>query len=183
MKAQELLGLDIGTSAVKGVALSENGKVLSKASGTFEYKKDGNSCLIEPEKFLEVCLKVIKTLSQEVGDGYQIVAVCPCCASGNLLFLDDNMKPMTDIIGWQTSIEADELAKYYSEEEVEKVYETVGWPVIDSFPISFFPWIKHNRPDMLSRAAGLSRRRMFMLRSISSKSITPACLHLAAYRS
>lgn len=146
------LGLDIGTSAVKGVALSENGKVLSKASGTFEYKKEGNSCLIEPEKFLEVCLGVIKTLAQEVGDGYQIVAVCPCCASGNLLFLDDNMGPMTDIIGWQTSIEADELAKYYSAEEVEKVYKTVGWPVIDSFPISFFPWIKHNRPDMLSRA-------------------------------
>lgn len=147
------IGLDIGTSAVKGVALSQDGKVLAEASGAFRYKKDDNSSLLEPSHFVQVCCDVIKKLSAGVGSDYQIAAICPCGASGNLVFLDAEMKPITDIIGWQSSIEEEELSAYYTEEDKNRVYQTVGWPAINSFPVAYFPWIRQNRPDILERSS------------------------------
>jgi len=147
------IGLDIGTSAVKAVALAQNGKVLAEKSAAFTYKKDGKSCLLAPEHFLDACFSVIQYLSQAVGDQYTVAAICPCCASGNLMLLDAQMQPIIDIIGWQSCIEKAEYATYYTEEEIRRVYETVGWPALNGFPVSYLPWIRKNRPDIHAKTS------------------------------
>ena len=87
------IGLDIGTSAVKGALLSEDGRLITVTDKKFEYEDEGTFRLLDPEDFCKRCFDVIRDLSDKA-DG-RIAAVCFCHASGNPLFLDADMKPLT----------------------------------------------------------------------------------------
>ena len=58
-----LIGLDIGTTAIKGVLLTVDGRVLNTVTGGYNYYGENNQKLLNPEEFLEVCFSVIKRLT------------------------------------------------------------------------------------------------------------------------
>ena len=145
------IGLDIGTSAVKGVLLTEQGKILAVASKIFNYDVSAIGKFLNHEEFVNDCFYVIKSLAEKKGNN-KIRAICPCGASGNLIFLDDKFNPYTPIISWQNEIEDEEFSSYYSDKECEEIYQTVGWPVINSFPIAYFPYIAKNKSNIIKNA-------------------------------
>lgn len=146
------IGLDIGTSAVKGVLLSEHGDILSVSCGEFEYYKDGSGVLMDPSLFVNTCFQVINNLCDTLPKDCVIKAICPCCASGSLLFLDQNCHPLTPIIGWQSSIPESYYHNLYSEQKSQEIYETIGWGTLNGFPVALLPWISRNRLDIIANA-------------------------------
>lgn len=144
------IGLDMGTSAVKGAIVSEDGKVLGTALGPFEYFNKNGGKLLDPDHFLSVCYGVIKKLAESAGE-YEIVAICPCCASGNMTLLDKDNKPLIPIIGWQSRVDQAEFDTYYTKEEKEEIYAKVGWRPGASFPIAYIPYIKKNMPELFAK--------------------------------
>ena len=44
-----LVGLDIGTSAVKGVAVTADGDIVFRSSKSFTYHKNGTFVLLDPK--------------------------------------------------------------------------------------------------------------------------------------
>lgn len=147
-----LIGLDIGTSAVKGVLLAVNGEILATACSEFNYCGGESARLLEPEEFIAVCFSVIKELTDKRPSDCSISGICSCCASGNLIFLDKEFKPFTHIIGWQNQVDDDEFSSYYTEKECEEIYKEVGWPVINGFPIAYFPWLAKNKKSIIADA-------------------------------
>lgn len=150
---EHFIGLDIGTSAVKGLLLSKDGITVAKASGEYAYYKQGSGKLMEPAVFLDTCFGVIRSLASHVPTDGTLNGICPCCASGNLIFLDEEKKPLTPIIGWQSEIDPNELKGFYTAEEADAVYQTVGWPTAVTFPGGYFPWIAKHRPDIIERSS------------------------------
>ena len=60
-----LIGLDIGTSSVKGVLMTLGGEVVKTAHGSFDYTKtDNGEVYIEADQFTKVCFGAIKELAQ-----------------------------------------------------------------------------------------------------------------------
>ena len=58
-----LIGLDIGTSAVKGVLMTADGVVAKTASSPFIYERLENGGVeIEADKYVETCFWAIKEL-------------------------------------------------------------------------------------------------------------------------
>lgn len=147
-----LIGLDIGTSAVKGVLLSEDGRVINTVNGQFTYTENGSARLMDPEDFVLTCFGVIRNLALSMESGGIVEAVCSCCASGNVLLLDESMKPKTPIIGWQTTVPMSDIEALHSKEEIDAVYRTVGWPVLDSFPFATLSSMRVHRPELLDAA-------------------------------
>ncbi len=145
------IGLDIGTSAVKGVLLSKDGKVLAERSGQFEYYSQNGAKLMNPARFIEICFDVIRKLA-EYPDA-EVAAICPSGASGNLILLDENFSPLIPIIGWQSGICEDEFNTYFTENEKKEIYHKAGWPAISSFPLAYLMWIKKNRPELIEKSA------------------------------
>lgn len=145
-----LIGLDIGTSAVKGVLLSEDGKLLNTVNGQFDYTEKGTARLMDPEEFVTTCFGVIRELAASA-DG-RVAAICSCCASGNIILLDDNMKPTIPVIGWQTTVDMADVEKLHTKEEIDGVYSIVGWPALDSFPFATLSAMRVNRPELLDSA-------------------------------
>ena len=149
-----LIGLDIGTSAVKGVALSSDGKILASKTQEFTYfGKDENERLINAEDFVDRCFTAIKELANTVNNEYHISAISFCHASGNTLLLVENNKPLIPIIGWQTAIAREDLDEFYTAEEIKELYKIIGWPVGTHFSTATIPAIKKYRPDIIEKTA------------------------------
>ena len=148
------IGLDIGTSAVKGALMSADGDIIKVADRKCEYVFEGFFKLLEPERFVRTCSDVIRELSASA-DG-RIAAVCSCCASGNPLFLDGDLAPLTRIIGWQSEIPREDLDRVYTKEEQDDIYRVVGWDFFGGMPAADLAWIKLHRPDILEKTRMLT---------------------------
>lgn len=116
-----LIGLDIGTSSVKGVLMTEDGKTERTESGAFVYTTLENGGVeIAPDSFVDVCFKTIRSLTQNI-DG--VVALCASSASGNLLVLDDENRPLTPIYNWQDTRVTTEAKEVLGDISADCLYE------------------------------------------------------------
>ena len=147
------IGLDMGTSAVKGVVMTKEGRILGTASGKFTYFTENLGKFIDPAEFCGVVKKTIKELALKAGCGNKIAAICSCCASGDPVFLDGNYNPITPIISWQSACTKEELERVYTPEEQKEMYKIVGWGCDTNMPCAHFAWIKENKPEILEKAA------------------------------
>lgn len=146
------IGLDIGTSAVKGALISEKGDIIKVSWSSYRYYFENNAKLLNPDEFLNACFGVIGELAKSAGDSNRVAAICPCGASGNLMLLGEDDKPITPIIGWQTTIPDGELDEFYTQEEKDKLYKTVGWYPGYGFPVAYLPSIRKHNPELYKKA-------------------------------
>ena len=142
----------MGTSAVKGALVSEAGVTLATAQGEFYYEERPRARLLDPSEFLRVCYGVINTLVEKLGDGERVAAICPCCASGNLILLDREDNPLTPIIGWQSTVADEDYSRYFTDAERDELYKVIGWRPFEGFPLAYLAWINEKRRDLLDRA-------------------------------
>lgn len=144
-----LIGLDIGTSSVKGVLTDTRGQVKATARETFSWKRVGERGLeLDPEAYLKACTDALKKLSG-VAEG-KILGICASSASGNLLLLDHNGEPLTGIIGWQDGRVTEEPTRVLKELDRDALYQATGWGFDGhSFPLAQLCYIKEHTPWLL----------------------------------
>ncbi len=143
-----LLGFDIGTSAVKGVLMSYDGKIKTVKTKKSTYYFENGMKLMDAESFIENCFDVIKEISLELEDDESISAMCISGAGGNLMFAKDE-KSCSPIFGWQTKFPAEETEKTLSGLSRDDVYKTVGWPKLQGFPMAGIAYFKAVNPKLL----------------------------------
>ena len=149
-----LIGLDIGTSAVKGALVTTEGEVLGVAGAPFVYRFEEGAKVIDAEPFVDTCLGVIKELAGRTE--LTVSALCSCCASGNPVFLGEELTPITPIIGWQTQVAQEDLDQVYTPEEQEAFYRVVGWPLEHGMPAANLAWVKLHKPEILEKTRFLA---------------------------
>ncbi len=164
-----LIGLDIGTTAIKGVLMSVDGVVVEKMSGGYDYYGEENVKLLDPKRFTEICFSVIGRLAQSVKEGERVLAICSCCASGNLILLDEKNRPVTPIIAWQTAISQEDLAEFYSEKEKQEIYQMSGWPLGVNMPIAYLPAIRKYRSELLDKAKSIVMSAEYLNYALTGK--------------
>lgn len=132
-----MIGLDIGTSAVKAAILTADGRVLGTASEKFQYFGEDGARLITAADYCAACFSTIRRLADSVGEEYTVTAICSCGASGNLLLLDGENRPLTPIIGWQSAAPEEDCDAFFSAEEKAAFHRLVGWPFNYHFPAAW----------------------------------------------
>lgn len=146
-----LIGLDIGTSSVKAVLTDLGGKMVSSKSKKYSYYFENGFKLLNADEFCDICFEVIKELVCELPQNSNIAALCASGASGNLMFVK-NGESCSPVYGWQNKIEEKIINKHLSGLTAEDVYNTVGWPKINSFPLAVLANIKEKSPELISTA-------------------------------
>ncbi|MBE7052098.1 MAG: hypothetical protein E7395_05965 [Ruminococcaceae bacterium] len=144
-----LIGLDMGTSSVKAILMTESGVVEKSEHGAFTYHRlDNGGVEIEANDFAKVCLGTIKKLADSVnGD---VAALCASSASGNLIVLDKENNPLTAIIGWQDKRVGNEAKDVLGNIDTEALYRQIGWPFgFKAFPLAQMCYIKKNNPEII----------------------------------
>jgi xylulokinase len=144
-----LIGLDIGTSAVKGILISENGEILAhgKEKTFFVHPHPGYVEFDAEERYKLIC-KFIRSLVQQKPLNSQIHAISISGASGNSLLLDKNKKPVQNVASWLDARAESSYQDLLSQFSDEYIYSVCGWPKIGSFPLAYFAWMKKNKPEL-----------------------------------
>ncbi len=167
---QYIIGLDIGTSSVKGVLTRGDGEVVHTAKGIFSYiRKKGGIVELSPEAYLQVCFDTIRELASHACDG-AVAGICASSASGNLLLLDQNDRPMCNIIGWQDSRGTTESAEVLACVDTECLYRKAGWPFGGrSFPLAQLCYIKKHTPEQLVNCAMVCMSTEYLFYTLTGK--------------
>ncbi len=165
-----LIGLDIGTSSVKGVLLTTEGEVVHKAHESFLYtERPGNIVELDAAQFLSACLAAVKTLA-DGANGERVRGICASSASGNLLVLDKENNPLTPIINWQDKRVTTEPRQVLGDYDAEEIYKTVGWPFGGSaFPLAQLCYIKKHNPEILENCGTVCMSTEYLYYALCGK--------------
>ncbi len=144
---KNLIGLDIGTSSVKGVLMNSQGNILATVTRKHNYYTENEYKLLNADDFVEGCFNVIKELSLKSDD--DIAAICASGASGNVMLKG---KENSAIYGWQNHFPKDIVDKYVGHYDADGFRKIVGWPKQYGFPLSALLYIKETQPEMLKNA-------------------------------
>ncbi len=150
-----LIGLDLGTSAVKGVLMSAKGVVIAKEKARTSYitAKDG-SIEFDAEEFYSLVAGVIQNLVKALPDGAAVAGLSMVTASGNTVLLDGADKPLMNAVSWMDTRARDESQTVFGELlNPAEIHQITGWPFINMFPIVHLSWLKCHQPEMLQQAA------------------------------
>jgi xylulokinase len=146
-----LLGLDLGTTAIKGVVMDQNGNIIAKASKNTRFIEPENGWFeVDPEEHYQDVCALIKKLAQNTPG--QIAALAMVVASGNSLLTDDDGNPLNNIINWMDQRAVQNPPQILSNISVAEVRQVTGWPCVDSFPLGQLAWLQENQPELYSNA-------------------------------
>ena len=164
-----LIGLDIGTSSVKGVLMREDGKVRKTVHGSFIYTKTRDGGVeMDAEAFVEVCITAIRELAQ-AADG-TVMAICASAASGNLVILDKENQPVTPIYNWQDKRVTTEAKEVLGDMDLDTFYRKIGWPFsYKTFPLAMLCYVKMHTPEKLENCGRVCMSTEYLYYRLTGK--------------
>ena len=170
MSMRYFVGLDIGTSSVKGVLMTAKGEICARAHESFLYiKGEGGVLEVEANSFLNSCLKAIKTLV-DAACGGEVCGICAASASGNLVVLDKDMQPQTAVINWQDTRVTTEAREILGELDLDALYRKMGWPFdYEGLPLAQLCYIKKHNPAILENAGMVCMSTEFLYYALTGK--------------
>jgi sugar (pentulose or hexulose) kinase len=147
-----LIGLDIGTSAIKGVLMSSDGEIVSSARKPTEYlfSEEGH-VQFDVDRLYALTVGVIRELAHALPEGHTVAGLSMASASGNTVLLDDRGVP-GPAISWMDQRVTHEIETVFGSLQAEEIHDRMGWPLLNQFPLAHLSWLKCHRPGMLESA-------------------------------
>ncbi|MBL4702028.1 MAG: hypothetical protein JKX85_12300 [Phycisphaeraceae bacterium] len=146
-----LIGLDLGTSVIKGVLLDSLGHIHHTASQTVSYLYPQEGWIeADPQVYRLHVFNVIKQLTKIAPASIDAIAMAG--ASGNTLLASDDGTPLTNIINWMDQRTAGQLPKALQGLTSQAVRQVTGWPCIDSFSLAHLAWFSGHKSQQFHAA-------------------------------
>ncbi len=165
-----LIGLDVGTSAVKGVLLSIEGDIIAQGKRMTQFLHPQPDFVeLSPEAHYRTVCDLIRELVSRAPSGSSIVALSMAAASGNTLLLDKAGQPLTNIISWLDQRAVKTAHELLPKFDFEQVHSIVGWPWVGSFPFGHLAWLKNNAPEKYKTASHYGMNSDYVLFRLTGK--------------
>ena len=141
-----VIGLDLGTGSIKGIALDKNGEVVLKHSESYPIynNRDGHSEQ-EPEDWYNASVKVLEKITNDLG-GEGLRAISISGQMHSLVLLNDENKPIRRSILWNDT-RTTKQCQYIMDNFGERVVEITGNKSLEGFTLPKVLWIKENEPE------------------------------------
>ena len=151
-----LLGVDLGTTAIKAALFDEDGhKILHKAEEYELIKPAAQIVEQKPEVYWETFKSCVQYVVGNSGvDPSLIKAFAMDSSAETIVFMDREMKPLDNFIVWldgRAGDEAVEINEKFSPEEIVKA--TGQTPIDPIYPAAKILWYKKNRPELFEKIA------------------------------
>ena len=147
-----VLGIDLGTSSLKGILMDEVGNLITTKSAEYQIDtpKQGYSEQ-RPEYWIVALESVLTGLSVEISDfGQQLAGISFSGQMHSLVVLDDNNKPVYPAILWndvRTSKQCQEITDRLG----QRLLEITKNIALEGFTLPKILWLQENEPEVWSR--------------------------------
>ncbi|MFS8897167.1 FGGY family carbohydrate kinase, partial [Synechococcus sp. R3-13] len=149
------LGIDLGTSGMRVVALSEQGEVVAKSERRWDPPETN------PGRWLRTLKALLGQLTAQLGDRYSIAALSACSTSGTILPVDGRGMPL-------------EQAWLYSDPRGQAQAKQLGIPA--SWGLSRWLWWAEAHPDQY-RDSYLAHPADFLLSQLGGRKLVTDHTH------
>ena len=177
-----LMGVDIGTTAVKAVVVDINGRKLTSAQ--YSYKLDiGSDGSVEQdgeEWWKALCTVSHKCLAQlREGDCQKppgrVSALAFSTQGGSLIMTDKAGRPLAPAVSWMDMRPVSYLNSISEDPAFASVYNTTGWPLEGCLSFMQLIRIRDSEPELLKKAGYVLTTADFLaLRMTENAAIDPS---------
>ena len=151
--APVLIGLDIGTTNLKGVCFTTTGQSLARVEvQTPRYHPREAWTEWDPVQIWETVIKLLRELLQRLPSGYIPVGISVASVAESVVGIDKRGYPTGPVIAWhdQRSVsEAEWLRSRISEEEM---FAITGSPIDATFTLCKLLWLQRERREQFNAA-------------------------------
>ena len=154
MTAPLLVGLDVGTSAVKAIAIDgERGEVIASASRPLDLDAPRPGFAEQdPRAYVSESLAALAALAHQLGSRRD--AVASIGLSGQMhtaVFLDAARLPLGPAMLWCDGRASVECAEIFEAVGAERLAATVGNRPLEGFTLPKLLWLRRHQPEIYAR--------------------------------
>jgi xylulokinase len=145
-----LLGLDIGTSGVKALLISVEGKIVSNKTESYPLLTPHSGWAEQsPYDWWEATVKVIrKTISDILIDSNQIKGISLSGQMHSSVFLNEKMEVIRPAILWSDTRTSKQCKEIYAKAGgLDQLIHYVSNPALEGFTAPKILWLKENEPE------------------------------------
>ena len=149
-----VIGIDVGTTSIKGMLLGSKGRVAAFARQEYTLDtREGDICELDAAIYWEVTCRIIHKLISESGIDPRTIGGLAFSSQGETLIpVDVEGKPLRKAIVWldnRSAEEADEIKTRFGE---QAVMDSTGQPeVLPIWPATRILWMKKNELQLFNR--------------------------------
>lgn len=150
---QQLLGIDIGTSACKVAVFDEEGKVLAQANRPYRvYYPQNGWAEQNPEEWWEaICDAVREALSEESVSAEQIKGIGVDGQSWSAIPVDENGSVLHNTPIWMDTRARHLCEKVKKEIGADEIFRVAGNDFLPSYVTPKLLWFKEERPEVFQK--------------------------------
>lgn len=173
---QYFLGVDIGTSSAKAVAISNSGKVIEDLSTTYPmlYPETG-WCEQDPNEIFEAIVQSVNAVVQKLKPA-EPKLVAFSSAMHSLILLDEKGNPLTNCIIWADNRSEAIATQLRNSQLGMDFYNRTGVPMHSMSPLCKMQWFKENKPQLYQRAAKFVGIKEYVLFQLSKSFVVDTSL-------
>ncbi len=166
------IGLDIGTTNVKGLLVNDRGEILRISSRSLEVRSPKPGWNEQnPEDWWKAAVEVLRDLVSNAQG--EVVAISSSGQMHSLVLVDGEGRVMRDAILWndQRSFEeCEEITETVGGEE--ELLKLVGNPMYPGFTLPKILWVKKNEPDIFSKIGKIMLPKDYVNYRLTGKIMT-----------
>jgi len=148
-----LIGLDLGTSSCKAIAIDLNGNIVAEASESYELKIRGEYIEQRPEDWWASTINCLLKIIRHLRSG--IVAIGISSQANTLLTVNKDNIPLMDAISWLDQRSREELHEIIQTMGYENIHNSTGMIPNAGFTAPKVLWLRRRRKQLFSRSTKL----------------------------
>lgn len=159
------LGIDIGTTSTKALAITPEGRQLAQARAGYPtlsprpgYQEQ------DPEALLSAVLAVLAEILVQTGARPEAIGLS--CAMHSLIALDKNGHPLTNAILWSDRRSQAQALEMRVSGIGRALYEATGTPIHPMSPLCKLRWLREEEPALFARAARFVSIKEFIVQML-----------------
>ncbi|MFN4145091.1 MAG: gluconokinase [Runella sp.] len=158
------VGIDIGTTNIKAIAINENGHLLAQSSGAcMTYHPRPNQVEQNPDEIYRLFVEVLRQIVQQLQPlSVSIEAISLCSAMHSVIPLDAQNRRLARAWLWadnRSQAQADTLknTSYFP-----KIYAQTGIPAHPYAPSTKMQWCREQQPKVFAKTARFVSQKEFI---------------------
>jgi gluconokinase len=149
-----IIGIDIGTTATKAVAVTTEGEILSGAHHSYlPVLSETGHHELDPATLLQAVVQTLMEVIEKTKSTPGLSGISFSCAMHSLIAVDKNGLPLTNAITWADTRSKSIAAALRHTDLGDRIYEHTGTPVHPMSPLCKIAWLKDNDPAIFTNTA------------------------------
>ncbi len=169
-----LLGIDIGTTSLKGCVFVEQGNELASVTKAYTLLAEDGFVEFPAEKYYELFKQAYDELSKD----YKIDSFAIDTQGETMIFLDKEGNPLMHAIVWLDNRAEKEAKEIEQKFGLKNIYEVTGQTEVPAgYPAPKVLWLKNNRPQLFEKLDKIVLLEDYLLYRITGKFVCERSLY------